>query len=749
MDMATRGQAPNSYRTRFKGVAGLIDNRPLTFLLSLLFTLGMLWNYLLPLNSLLYTTGIKGQDCGQMIWNIWYANEAITSGHNPFSTNLLFYPTGANLGHHTLAAGFFPLTFLVKKLSGNDPMYPFYAYKIIILLSFALILWLSYQVLREIALTRWAALIAAVGYAFSDFYMLHVMHINHLAGFFIPLTALFIIRAYKKPASGNLVLAALAAGCSVYFTEFSIYICMAGLFFVLIAGLAKAGRRELVSKAMEVGWRRMLTAAFLFGAIVTPFVIILFRDQVRKPPPRESSYYSANLAGFFIPGQEKDEAEIYGTPLTTPLYGSTFVALDSKIPVGLGVSGFETFIGFPLLIFSVVAVVRFRKKALWMCATVSLLFYLLSLGPTLKIFATDTGLPLPYLLLMKVPPFDTGRTPVRFVVMGLFLLMIVAACGLSWLQNVLTRRWPGWGRNRAGLAMLLIFVWTTAEVYSVTPRRPPFVPPAALAGIPAGPVLNLPPVQWDGYAAMLQTFHHQPIATGYLARNPETLWTRFGLLKAAFEKGGASFCEYLQSNGYRTVIISPDSVLLPYRFSMSPLDLSRCPVGVVDLRERGPGPFGVPQPDGSELPLNYPAYDRGTRINFGAAAADRYLSYGWSGREVVSHWTDRGRAAFVFSLAANGRRGQTATLRIFGGPFLVPGKLAVQRVAIRLNDKEVANWTLTSAEPQLRTIEIPASVLQDKNVLVFDLPDATSPRILGISEDWRLLGFNVQWLEID
>jgi hypothetical protein len=59
------------------------------------------------------------------------------------------------------------------------------------------------------------------------------------------------------------------------------------------------------------------------------------------------------------------------------------------------------------------------------------MFFVLSLGPTLKIFGTETGIPMPYSVLMKVPPFDSGRTPVRFVVVGMFFLMIVAAVGLS------------------------------------------------------------------------------------------------------------------------------------------------------------------------------------------------------------------------------------------------------------------------------------------------------------------------------
>ena len=80
------------------------------------------------------------------------------SGHSPFGTNLLFYPLGANLAHHTLAAGFFPLTFLVKKLSGNDPLYPFYAFKIIILFSFTLILLAQ---LSDFARNRIDALVGA------------------------------------------------------------------------------------------------------------------------------------------------------------------------------------------------------------------------------------------------------------------------------------------------------------------------------------------------------------------------------------------------------------------------------------------------------------------------------------------------------------------------------------------------------------------------------------------------------------
>jgi hypothetical protein len=350
-------------------------------------------------------------------------------------------------------------------------------------------------------------------------------------------------------------------------------------------------------------------------------------------------------------------------------------------------------------------------------------------------------------LLMHVPPFDSGRTPVRIFCMALFFFMIVGAEGFTRFESFLRRRI---GYKWASLVMLLLFTWTVAEVYSPTNRRKPFEYPAELAHVVSGPVLNLPPVQSDGYAAMLQTFHHQPIATGYLARNSEAQGAYFAELKEAFDKGGAPFCAYVTRLGFRNVVISSTSVVAPYHFSTLPLDLDRCAINKVNLRDTDLVSTGSRETKvgDTEQPESYPVLPTETRIEFGTEQADQYLWYGWSGREPYSHWTDRGRAALVFSLGQRTARTKL-TLRIFGGPYLVPGKLDAQRVVIKLNDQQLADWALTSATPQLFSIEIPAGTLREKNVLVFVLPDAATPRSLEGNNDWRLLGFNVQWIEID
>lgn len=717
-------------------LARIADNRLVLLVLCASFTLAMIYNWVFPLGALLYTRGIDGNDCGQMVWNIWHSNESITGGRNPYFTNLVYYPVGANLAHHTLAAGFFPVTFLVRHLSRSDPMYPLYAYRIIALICFTLILYFSFLFLREIGITRLAAAGAAVGYSFSHFYMAHVMHINHLAGFLIPLTALVIIRCYRRPGR-NLVLLAFIAGVSVYFTEFSLYIYMATALFTLVLLFYRDERRRLFQKLSQAGSINVVVAAIVFVLLIGPFAINLVRDKAIKPPPEQTSIWSGNLAGFVVPDPER-----------TPLYGHIFSGLNQRVKIGVG--GFEMFLGFSSIIFAVLALAREKNRYLRISAVMSALFLLLSLGGTLKIFDRETNIPMPYALLMNVPPFNSGRTPVRFIVMGLFFLMIVAAWGLGWFQNAMdTRKGKPWSHA----LMALVFIWTTAEVYQPIARQRVFTPPRQLEKMAPGPVFELPLLAYDGYASLLQVFHHQPIVTGYLARlSPEQL--EHALEMKLLTNRGPRFCEEIQKRGFRNIIITPNEYMEPYDpVGVTQLELEKCSLPVIDLRAQGALMSHHPNfviRYLREEPVSYPLLPLHERLQFSSEAADKYLWYGWSGREIYSHWTDSEKAALVFGLAEDvRRRQQSVKLRIFGGPYLAAGKLDAQRVAIEINDQKVAEWNLNNPEPGEHVVEIPVNILREQNTLVFRLPDANAPKKLGISDDWRLLGFNVQWIELE
>ena len=145
---------------------------------------------------------------------------------------------------------------------------------------------------------------------------------------------------------------------------------------------------------------------------------------------------------------------------THPLYGPLFSALANRSTAGIG--GYEVFTSFLLLLFGLIGVMVARRRLVRIAAFTAMVFYVLSLGPTMKVFERDTGFTLPYAFLMRLPLFDWGRTPSRFVMIGMFFLMIVAASGLSWLRGVVTKYWS----PRGGLIISsLLLVWAIAEAY--------------------------------------------------------------------------------------------------------------------------------------------------------------------------------------------------------------------------------------------------------------------------------------------
>jgi hypothetical protein len=732
MSRSPAGQIDSRTEHRFARVLRAADSFWGSLLLCLVFSTVMMFNCVFPLNAVWAADGIVEPDCAQMIWNLWHVNEAVTSGHNPYASTLIYYPAGApNLSHHSLAAGFFPVTFLVKKMSGASPLYPLYAYRILILLCFMLLLHSSYRLLRELDCSAWAAAIAAVAYSFADFFMEHIAHLNMLAGFFIPLTALSLVRLYRQPERVlNIIKTALLLSCAIYFTEFTLYIHL-GLLLVLLLLLLTKERQALMMKLRLAGRPRLLAGLAIYTLIITPFVALLLADDFIKPPASEIAFYSANLAGFFAPN-----------PVRTPLYGQLFAGLGARIKSGIG--GYEVFTSFVLMGGAALALWKSKRRAVRVAAIAALFFYVLSLGPTLKVLGAETNIPLPYNLLMRLPPFDANRTPSRFVVMGLFFLMIVAACGLTWLHRALIERR---GKRWSSVFMLLIFVWATLEAYSPTPRQQSIEAPPNMEEIVAGPILNLPLLEADGYALFLQLFHRQPISTGYLARSSERRRAQFEAFRRVFAEGGARLCDEAERMGFRNVVIAPAVYWSRYAPLRVPLDLSQCRLNVVDMnRQEG----SANEPDESARvvlppqPLSFPLARGKTLIELSQAQADAFLWYGWSGREMFSRWTEQRRAAVVFALEEL----SPATLRVKLASYLAPGKLPAQRVKMSLNGEALTTLMLNDPSPQVYSIELPRSLLRERNVLVFELPDAQSPKQLGVGEDLRLLGINVQWLEL-
>ena len=519
----------------------------------MIFALAMQWNRIMPLDG-----GYPwGGDYGQMVWNLWVVNEAAHHGVNPLLTKMVFWPSGANLTHHSLASGFLPLTAAVDLVTRHSPYYPFIAMRLGTWLCYALLLMLPWLVLRELGFGRLVSAIPAIGYAFCSFY-LHHYHLTMLSGFFIPLIALLLLRWYRAPTRGRSVAAALGIGVSVYFTEFSAFCAVALLLMLAVLCRRRDGRRELLEKFRAAGLRTILLAAGVAIASAAPFLVTFATaPQVIAPNPVEHIAGSADLLALLTPSYR------WGSDVATPLYGHWFDSISSRLHGVVG--GYEAFIGFPMLLLAGIGLAGGRQNpgfvndAAWM----ALIFFMLALGPVLHVLGRNTHVSLPYALLPLIPPFNLQRAPVRLVTFGIFFLTVVAAQGATRIAHALSPTGPkeietsGWRRIAAPLALVGFLAWTIAECYS--PRTPwgKYHPPAALSDVAPGRVLDLPISAENGFGVMLQVFHHRPMLTGYLARDtPKQRRAIEGLLYA-YRCGPEPFADWLQRFDVKTVIVSP------------------------------------------------------------------------------------------------------------------------------------------------------------------------------------------------
>jgi hypothetical protein len=132
------------------------------------------------------------------------------------------------------------------------------------------------------------------------------------------------------------------------------------------------------------------------------------------------------------------------------------------------------------------------------------------------------------------------------------------------------------------------------------------------------------------------------------------------------------------------------------------------------------------------------------RIQFGVEAADRFAWYGWSQGEQSFRWSDGKKAAIAF--AADNTRNANLSMRI--GPFIGKDKPREQHVSVFLNDALLLNTSLNEEPAREFAFPIDRNLLRETNSLVFELPDAASPKSLGISTDKRRLGIRIEWLEL-
>jgi hypothetical protein len=135
----------------------------------------------------------------------------------------------------------------------------------------------------------------------------------------------------------------------------------------------------------------------------------------------------------------------------------------------------------------------------------------------------------------------------------------------------------------------------------------------------------------------------------------------------------------------------------------------------------------------------------GTVIKFDQAS-EKYRVSGWNKSEGDFAWSEGTSAKLAFPISSDaGALTVTVTMRGIVQPPTVP----VQPVELYVNDRKIADWQVSDTAAPF-TAEIPAELTRGQDNLNFELriPNATSPKVLGMSDDGRILGVSVYSIEL-
>lgn len=382
-----------------------------------------------------------GIDDPALAWNLWWVKRALVDQpQNVFQVGWQFWPIGVNLAFYTLTVLNGMLSVPLQAVGGVVP-----AYNLLLLSSFVLCGLGGYLLSREFLrgkkdpLAQWAAFIGGALYAFASAKLFYAAlgQGNIASSQWAPFAALYIWRA-ARPAGRwqDAALAAVFLGLQAYaeLTYASFLLIFAGIAFLW--GLLQRGRRPLPLLG------RFALMAALFGAALAPVLANMLPDLRAEGDFFTSGggfadIFSADLAGYLVP------------TMLHPLLGGIvkgWSAAAAEAGRQFAVDkGQHIYMGYIALALAVAGAWRGRRKAAgWLWIASALIFFLLTLGPTLRIAGLDTGIPLPFRLVEQLPFFKGNRYPSRYSVMLLLSLAPLAAMGayraLRWVVSANRRR---------------------------------------------------------------------------------------------------------------------------------------------------------------------------------------------------------------------------------------------------------------------------------------------------------------------
>ncbi len=495
-----------------------------------LLTLLVVWPVVLQLG--VGTPGHFPTDRNQNLWNMWWFRRAVFGLHNPYHTDFLFFPYGADLYLHTFSLYNQLVGLPLQLLFGPVP-----AYSLLELLTFPLGGYAGWLLGHYLTGNQWGALLVGLVWSFGPYHWVELRQdqINLVSLQWLPIVILFILKLDKATTRPALIRYTLLAALFYFLTllvdyYYAIYLLMFAALYWLwrVSGWLWQYRRDWRQVVRPAGGLTAKLAA-AFGLGMLPYSPLLLATIRETGNPRYEALqnadgdqlHSTDLAQLFLPPSHQPwwgEPAGFWQNLVHPTEGAT------------ALNNWGAVLGYVAVALSIYALWKVRGRGLGLWVFTGFFWLIISFGPSLRINGPKPGWPMPYRLLTKLPFIGIGRFPERFMLMAQLSIGLLAAFGLAhlldrWSPGVrLARRVPV--RSLVGSLVLALFFLESWP--GVLPPPDPITPPAFTTALlnpaqtVAGPaILELPVTKHsnpDSPRMLYQTYHSLPITGGYISR---------------------------------------------------------------------------------------------------------------------------------------------------------------------------------------------------------------------------------------
>lgn len=384
------------------------------------FVITLLMTY--PLVTVFFThVPGSGGDDQQFLWNLWWAKySTLELGQSPLYTEYQIIPFRSGLVMHSYI-------FLNSILS--VPLQSFMGIiainNMFLMASFVLTGFGTFLLVRYLVGDNRAAFVSGAIFSFCSYKMVFLSgHYNIMMSHWLPFYLLFLLRSLweDEHSTRNSVIAGVIFGLN-YLTSmtYALFAAILTALLILYIALARRDRLHVVLKGMALTVLSSLPLVLphLFSAIGVASDIETVKVGVGE------SKYHADLLSFLVP------------PERNPIYGGLAEGLVGRI------EGNHTFVGYAVLALFVLGLRESRLRGSWerFFFLSFLSFWVLSMGVSLHAFGQDTGLPLPYALMIKVPKLINMRVPVRFIIPAMLCLSVICAYGVIYLNRKTRIAW--------------------------------------------------------------------------------------------------------------------------------------------------------------------------------------------------------------------------------------------------------------------------------------------------------------------